>query len=205
MSKIEDYRKNRGHQEPGSTTEPMPPGEAHHRTIVRWVPASFYLRTARRLGVSAPRSPSSFQRQGAVSRLFRGHGRSDKMSRNFSVISGRKAVEGMDCQFQQQGGRETRRSDIDGPRDEVTATQGLSSRRITVHGLRGTADHECMIGDNIMFQRRRQRGKPGLGRRGPGPFLDAMEEGPAPRGPEDLDAGMKAPKGRPRHARPRRT
>jgi glucose-6-phosphate 1-dehydrogenase len=175
---IEDYRKTED-VKPGSTTETY---AALKLTIDnwRWAGVPFYLRTGKALGIKRTEIAIKFKQ--APFAMFRDT-RVDKLSQNFLVIS-TEPVEGIELQFNTKVPGPS--IDIDGVEMKFRYKDYFKTEPSTGYE---TLIYDCMIGDNILFQR-----ADGVeaGWRAVQPFLDAWKKAGA-KGLKIYDAGTEGP------------
>ena len=181
-TEIEDYRKTED-VKPGSTTETY---AALKLTIDnwRWAGVPFYLRTGKALGVKRTEIAIKFKQ--APFAMFRDTP-VDRLSQNYLIIStepdrGHRAA----VQYQGAGtGHRHRRR-----RDEIPLQGLLQGRARTGYE---TLIYDCMIGDNILFQR---ADSVEAGWQAVQPFLDAWKNAggkglkvyePGSEGPEEAN------------------
>jgi len=177
-TEIEDYRKTEDVQ-PGSTTETY---AALKLTIDnwRWAGVPFYLRTGKALGVKRTEIAIKFKQ--APFAMFRDTP-VDKLSQNYLVIS-TEPVEGIDLQFNTKVPGPA--IDIDGVEMKFRYKDYFKAEPSTGYE---TLIYDCMIGDNILFQR---ADSVEAGWRAVQPFLDAWKKSGA-RGLKIYDAGSEGP------------
>jgi glucose-6-phosphate 1-dehydrogenase len=177
-TEIEDYRKT-GDVKPGSTTETY---AALKLTIDnwRWAGVPFYLRTGKALGVKRTEIAIKFKQ--APFAMFRDTP-VDKLSQNFLVIS-TEPVEGIELQFNTKVPGPA--IDIDGVEMKFRYKDYFKAEPSTGYE---TLIYDCMIGDNILFQR---ADSVEAGWRAVQPFLDAWHKSGA-RGLKIYDAGSEGP------------
>ncbi|HEY2246513.1 MAG TPA: glucose-6-phosphate dehydrogenase [Bradyrhizobium sp.] len=177
-TEIEDYRKT-GDVKPGSTTETY---AALKLTIDnwRWAGVPFYLRTGKALGVKRTEIAIKFKQ--APFAMFRDTP-VDKLSQNYLVIS-TEPVEGIDLQFNTKVPGPA--IDIDGVEMKFRYKDYFKAEPSTGYE---TLIYDCMIGDNILFQR---ADSVEAGWRAVQPFLDAWHKSGA-RGLKIYDAGSEGP------------
>jgi glucose-6-phosphate 1-dehydrogenase len=175
---IEDYRKS-GDVKPGSTTETY---AALKLTIDnwRWAGVPFYLRTGKALGVKRTEIAIKFKQ--APFAMFRDTP-VDKLSQNYLVIS-TEPVEGIELQFNTKVPGPT--IDIDGVEMKFRYKDYFKAEPSTGYE---TLIYDCMIGDNILFQR---ADSVEAGWRAVQPFLEAWQKSGA-RGLKIYDAGSEGP------------
>ena len=177
-TEIEDYRKTED-VKPGSTTETY---AALKLTIDnwRWAGVPFYLRTGKALGVKRTEIAIKFKQ--APFAMFRDTP-VDKLSQNFLVIS-TEPVEGIELQFNTKVPGPA--IDIDGVEMKFRYKDYFKAEPSTGYE---TLIYDCMIGDNILFQR---ADSVEAGWRAVQPFLDAWHKSGA-RGLKIYDAGSEGP------------
>jgi glucose-6-phosphate 1-dehydrogenase len=177
-TEIEDYRKTE-EVKPGSTTETY---AALKLTIDnwRWAGVPFYLRTGKALGVKRTEIAIKFKQ--APFAMFRDTP-VDKLSQNFLVIS-TEPVEGIELQFNTKVPGPA--IDIDGVEMKFRYKDYFKAEPSTGYE---TLIYDCMIGDNILFQR---ADSVEAGWRAVQPFLDAWHKSGA-RGLKIYDAGSEGP------------
>jgi len=177
-TEIEDYRKT-GDVKPGSTTETY---AALKLTIDnwRWAGVPFYLRTGKALGVKRTEIAIKFKQ--APFAMFRDTP-VDKLSQNYLVIS-TEPVEGIELQFNTKVPGPS--IDIDGVEMKFRYKDYFKAEPSTGYE---TLIYDCMIGDNILFQR---ADSVEAGWRAVQPFLDAWHKSGA-RGLKIYDAGSEGP------------
>jgi glucose-6-phosphate 1-dehydrogenase len=175
---IEDYRKA-PEVKPGSTTETY---AALKLTIDnwRWAGVPFYLRTGKALGIKRTEIAIKFKQ--APFAMFR-ETPVDKLSQNYLVIS-IEPVEGIELQFNTK---------VPGPAIEIDGVE-MKFRYKDYFKAEPSTGYEtliydCMIGDNILFQR---ADSVEAGWRAVQPFLDAWRKSGA-RGLKIYDAGSEGP------------
>jgi glucose-6-phosphate 1-dehydrogenase len=175
---IEDYRKTED-VKPGSTTETY---AALKLTIDnwRWAGVPFYLRTGKALGVKRTEIAIKFKQ--APFAMFRDTP-VDKLSQNFLVIS-TEPVEGIELQFNTKVPGPA--IDIDGVEMKFRYKDYFKAEPSTGYE---TLIYDCMIGDNILFQR---ADSVEAGWRAVQPFLAAWKNSGA-RGLKIYDAGSEGP------------
>jgi glucose-6-phosphate 1-dehydrogenase len=177
-TEIEDYRKS-ADVRPDSTTETY---AALKLTIDnwRWAGVPFYLRTGKALGVKRTEIAIKFKQ--APFAMFRGTP-IDRLSQNFLVIS-TEPIEGIDLQFNTK---------VPGP---AIAIDGVEMKfrykdyfKVAPSTGYETLIYDCMIGDNILFQR-----ADGVeaGWQAVQPFIDAWKKAGA-RGLKIYDPGSEGP------------
>jgi glucose-6-phosphate 1-dehydrogenase len=177
-TEIEDYRKTED-VKPGSTTETY---AALKLTIDnwRWAGVPFYLRTGKALGVKRTEIAIKFKQ--APFAMFRDTP-VDKLSQNYLVIS-TEPVEGIELQFNTK---------VPGPAIEIDGVE-MKFRYKDYFKAEPSTGYEtliydCMIGDNILFQR---ADSVEAGWRAVQPFLEAWHKSGA-RGLKIYDAGTEGP------------
>jgi glucose-6-phosphate 1-dehydrogenase len=177
-TEIEDYRKTED-VKPGSTTETY---AALKLSIDnwRWAGVPFYLRTGKALGVKRTEIAIKFKQ--APFAMFRDTP-VDKLSQNFLVIS-TEPVEGIELQFNTKVPGPA--IDIDGVEMKFRYKDYFKAEPSTGYE---TLIYDCMIGDNILFQR---ADSVEAGWRAVQPFLDAWHKSGA-RGLKIYDAGSEGP------------
>ena len=177
-TEIEDYRKTED-VAPGSTTETY---AALKLTIDnwRWAGVPFYLRTGKALGVKRTEIAIKFKQ--APFAMFRDTP-VDKLSQNYLVIS-TEPVEGIELQFNTKVPGPA--IDIDGVEMKFRYKDYFKAEPSTGYE---TLIYDCMIGDNILFQR---ADSVEAGWRAVQPFLDAWHKSGA-RGLKIYDAGSEGP------------
>ncbi len=181
-TEIDDYRKT-PHVKPGSTTETY---AALKLTIDnwRWAGVPFYLRTGKALGVKRTEIAIKFNQ--APFAMFRDtpvH----QLSQNFLIIS-TEPTEGIALQFNTK---------VPGPNINIDGVEMKFRYKdyFKVEPATGyeTLIHDCMIGDNILFQR---ADSVEAGWQAVQPFLDAWEKAgakglkiyePGSAGPEEAN------------------
>ena len=188
-TEIEDYRKTED-VKPGSTTETY---AALKLTIDnwRWAGVPFYLRTGKALGVKRTEIAIKFKQ--APFAMFRDTP-VDKLSQNYLVIS-TEPVEGIELQFNTKVPGPS--IDIDGVEMKFRYKDYFKAEPSTGYE---TLIYDCMIGDNILFQR---ADSVEAGWRAVQPFLDAWKKAGA-KGLKIYDAGTEGPGGSRRAAGARR-
>ena len=188
-TEIEDYRKTED-VKPGSTTETY---AALKLTIDnwRWAGVPFYLRTGKALGVKRTEIAIKFKQ--APFAMFRDTP-VDKLSQNYLVIS-TEPVEGIELQFNTKVPGPA--IDIDGVEMKFRYKDYFKAEPSTGYE---TLIYDCMIGDNILFQR---ADSVEAGWQAVQPFLDAWKKAGA-KGLEDLRCRQRRARGSGRAARPRR-
>jgi glucose-6-phosphate 1-dehydrogenase len=177
-TEIEDYRKTED-VKPGSTTETY---AALKLTIDnwRWAGVPFYLRTGKALGVKRTEIAIKFKQ--APFAMFQ-NTPVDKLSQNYLVIS-TEPVEGIELQFNTKVPGPA--IDIDGVEMKFRYKDYFKAEPSTGYE---TLIYDCMIGDNILFQR---ADSVEAGWRAVQPFLDAWHKSGA-RGLKIYDAGSEGP------------
>jgi glucose-6-phosphate 1-dehydrogenase len=177
-TEIEDYRKT-PEIKPGSTTETY---AALKLTIDnwRWAGVPFYLRTGKALGIKRTEIAIKFKQ--APFAMFRDTP-IDKLSQNYLVIS-TEPVEGIELQFNTK---------VPGPSIEIDGVE-MKFRYKDYFKAEPSTGYEtliydCMIGDNILFQR---ADSVEAGWRAVQPFLDAWHRSGA-KGLKIYDAGTEGP------------
>jgi glucose-6-phosphate 1-dehydrogenase len=175
---IEDYRRTEDVAQ-GSTTETY---AALKLTIDnwRWAGVPFYLRTGKALGVKRTEIAIKFKQ--APFAMFR-NTPVDKLSQNYLVIS-TEPVEGIELQFNTKVPGPA--IDIDGVEMKFRYKDYFKAEPSTGYE---TLIYDCMIGDNILFQR---ADSVEAGWRAVQPFLDAWKKSGA-RGLKIYDAGSEGP------------
>jgi glucose-6-phosphate 1-dehydrogenase len=181
-TEIEDYRKTED-VKPGSTTETY---AALKLTIDnwRWAGVPFYLRTGKALGVKRTEIAIKFKQ--APFAMFR-ETPVDRLSQNFLIIS-TEPTEGIALQFNTK---------VPGPAIQIDGVEMkfLYKDYFKAEPSTGyeTLIYDCMIGDNILFQR---ADSVEAGWRAVQPFLDAWKNGggkglkvyePGSEGPEEAN------------------
>jgi glucose-6-phosphate 1-dehydrogenase len=177
-TEIEDYRKTED-VKTGSTTETY---AALKLSIDnwRWAGVPFYLRTGKALGVKRTEIAIKFKQ--APFAMFQ-NTPVDKLSQNFLVIS-TEPVEGIELQFNTKVPGPA--IDIDGVEMKFRYKDYFKAEPSTGYE---TLIYDCMIGDNILFQR---ADSVEAGWRAVQPFLDAWHKSGA-RGLKIYDAGSEGP------------
>ncbi len=177
-TEIEDYRKTED-VKPGSTTETY---AALKLTIDnwRWAGVPFYLRTGKALGIKRTEIAIKFKQ--APFAMFRDTP-VDKLSQNYLVIS-TEPVEGIELQFNTKVPGPS--INIDGVEMKFRYKDYFKAEPSTGYE---TLIYDCMIGDNILFQR---ADSVEAGWRAVQPFLDAWRKAGA-RGLKIYDAGTEGP------------
>jgi glucose-6-phosphate 1-dehydrogenase len=177
-SEIEDYRKTE-HVKPDSTTETY---VALKLAIDnwRWAGVPFYLRTGKALGIKRTEVAIKFKQ--APFAMFRGTP-VDRLSQNYLVIS-IEPTEGITLQFNTKVPGPV--ISIDGVEMKFRYKDYFQAEPSTGYE---TLIYDCMIGDNILFQR-----ADGVeaGWRAVQPFLDAWKKAGA-KGLETYSAGSEGP------------
>ena len=175
---IEDYRKT-PEVKPGSTTETY---VALKLTIDnwRWAGVPFYLRTGKALGVKRTEIAIKFKQ--APFAMFR-NTPVDRLSQNYLVIS-TEPTEGIDLQFNTKVPGPT--IQIDGVEMKFRYKDYFRAEPSTGYE---TLIYDCMIGDNILFQR---ADSVEAGWRAVQPFIDTWKKAGA-RGLKIYDAGSEGP------------
>ena len=181
-SEIEDYRRT-GDVKPGSTTETY---AALKLTIDnwRWAGVPFYLRTGKALGIKRTEIAIKFKQ--APFAMFR-NTPVDRLSQNYLVIS-TEPTEGIELQFNTKVPGPS--IDIDGVEMKFRYKDYFKAEPSTGYE---TLIYDCMIGDNILFQR-----ADGVeaGWAAVQPFIDAWKKAgakglkiydPGSEGPEEAD------------------
>ncbi len=181
-TEIEDYRKTED-VKPGSNTETY---AALKLTIDnwRWAGVPFYLRTGKALGVKRTEIAIKFKQ--APFAMFR-ETPVDRLSQNFLIIS-TEPTEGIALQFNTK---------VPGPAIQIDGVEMkfLYKDYFKAEPSTGyeTLIYDCMIGDNILFQR---ADSVEAGWRAVQPFLDAWKNGggkglkvyePGSEGPEEAN------------------
>jgi glucose-6-phosphate 1-dehydrogenase len=177
-TEIEDYRKTED-VKPGSTTETY---AALKLTIDnwRWAGVPFYLRTGKALGIKRTEIAIKFKQ--APFAMFRDTP-VDKLSQNFLVIS-TEPVEGIELQFNTKVPGPS--IDIDGVEMKFRYKDYFKTEPSTGYE---TLIYDCMIGDNILFQR---ADSVEAGWRAVQPFLDAWKKA-GKDGLKTYNAGSEGP------------
>ncbi|MBV9461859.1 MAG: glucose-6-phosphate dehydrogenase [Bradyrhizobium sp.] len=177
-TEIEDYRKTEDIT-PGSTTETY---AALKLTIDnwRWAGVPFYLRTGKALGIKRTEIAIKFKQ--APFAMFRDT-RVDQLSHNF-LVNSTEPVEGIELQFNTKvpGPSMT----IDGVEMKFRYKDYFKAEPATGYE---TLIYDCMIGDNILFQR---ADSVEAGWQAVQPFLDAWKKAGA-KGLKIYDAGTEGP------------
>jgi glucose-6-phosphate 1-dehydrogenase len=175
---IDDYRKTED-VEPGSTTETY---AALKLTIDnwRWAGVPFYLRTGKALGIKRTEIAIKFKQ--APFAMFRDTP-VDRLSQNFLIIS-TEPTEGIALQFNTK---------VPGPAIEIDGVEMkfLYKDYFKAEPSTGyeTLIYDCMIGDNILFQR---ADSVEAGWRAVQPFLDAWKNA-AGKGLKVYEPGSEGP------------
>jgi len=177
-TEIEDYRKTENVKS-GSTTETY---AALKLTIDnwRWAGVPFYLRTGKALGIKRTEIAIKFKQ--APFAMFRDTP-VDKLSQNYLVIS-TEPVEGIELQFNTKVPGPS--INIDGVEMKFRYKDYFKAEPSTGYE---TLIYDCMIGDNILFQR---ADSVEAGWRAVQPFLDAWKKAGA-KGLKIYDAGTEGP------------
>jgi glucose-6-phosphate 1-dehydrogenase len=177
-TEIEDYRKTE-EVKPGSTTETY---AALKLTIDnwRWAGVPFYLRTGKALGVKRTEIAIKFKQ--APFAMFRDTP-VDRLSQNFLVIS-TEPTEGIELQFNTKVPGPS--INIDGVEMKFRYKDYFKAEPATGYE---TLIYDCMIGDNILFQR---ADSVEAGWQAVQPFLDAWKKAGA-KGLKIYDAGSEGP------------
>jgi glucose-6-phosphate 1-dehydrogenase len=177
-TEIEDYRKTED-VKPGSTTETY---AALKLTIDnwRWAGVPFYLRTGKALGVKRTEVAIKFKQ--APFAMFRDTP-VDRLSQNYLVI-GIEPTEGVTLQFNTKVPGPT--ISIDGVEMKFCYKDYFKAEPSTGYE---TLIYDCMIGDNILFQR---ADSVEAGWQAVQPFLDAWKTAGA-KGLESYKAGSEGP------------
>jgi glucose-6-phosphate 1-dehydrogenase len=177
---IEDYRKTED-VKPGSTTETY---AALKLTIDnwRWAGVPFYLRTGKALGVKRTEIAIKFKQ--APFAMFRDTP-IDRLSQNYLIIS-TEPTEGIALQFNTKVPGPT--INIDGVEMKFRYKDYFKAEPSTGYE---TLIYDCMIGDNILFQR---ADSVEAGWQAVQPFLDAWKKAGA-KGLEFYKAGSEGPPG----------
>jgi glucose-6-phosphate 1-dehydrogenase len=181
-TEVEDYRKT-PEVRPGSTTETY---AALKLTIDnwRWAGVPFYLRTGKALGIKRTEIAIKFKQ--APFAMFR-NTPVDRLSQNYLVIS-TEPTEGIDLQFNTKVPGPT--IQIDGVEMKFRYKDYFKAEPSTGYE---TLIYDCMIGDNILFQR---ADSVEAGWRAVQPFIDAWKKAgakglkiydPGSEGPEEAD------------------
>jgi glucose-6-phosphate 1-dehydrogenase len=179
-TEIEDYRKTED-VKPGSTTETY---AALKLTIDnwRWAGVPFYLRTGKAL--PSKRTEVAIKFKQAPFAMFRGTP-VDRLSQNYLVI-GVEPTEGITLQFNTKVPGPT--ISIDGVEMKFRYKDYFKAEPSTGYE---TLIYDCMIGDNILFQR---ADSVEAGWQAVQPFLDAWKKAGA-NGLEGYKAGSEGPPG----------
>ena len=177
-SEIEDYRRT-GDVKPGSTTETY---AALKLTIDnwRWAGVPFYLRTGKALGIKRTEIAIKFKQ--APFAMFR-NTPVDRLSQNYLVIS-TEPTEGIELQFNTKVPGPT--INIDGVEMKFRYKDYFKAEPSTGYE---TLIYDCMIGDNILFQR---ADSVEAGWQAVQPFLDAWKKANS-KGLKIYDAGTEGP------------
>jgi glucose-6-phosphate 1-dehydrogenase len=177
-TEIEDYRKTEDVR-PGSTTETY---AALKLTIDnwRWAGVPFYLRTGKALGVKRTEIAIKFKQ--APFAMFRDTP-VDRLSQNYLVIS-TEPTEGIELQFNTKVPGPS--INIDGVEMKFRYKDYFKADPATGYE---TLIYDCMIGDNILFQR---ADSVEAGWQAVQPFLDGWKKAGA-RGLKIYDAGSEGP------------
>jgi glucose-6-phosphate 1-dehydrogenase len=177
-TEIEDYRKTED-VKPGSTTETY---AALKLTIDnwRWAGVPFYLRTGKALGIKRTEIAIKFKQ--APFAMFRDTP-VDRLSQNYLVIS-TEPTEGIELQFNTKVPGPS--IDIDGVEMKFRYKDYFKAEPATGYE---TLIYDCMIGDNILFQR---ADSVEAGWQAVQPFLDAWKKAAA-KGLKIYDAGTEGP------------
>ncbi len=181
-TEIEDYRRT-ADVKPGSTTETY---AALKLTIDnwRWAGVPFYLRTGKALGVKRTEIAIKFKQ--APFAMFRDTP-VDRLSQNFMIIS-TEPTEGIELQFNTKVPGPT--INIDGVEMKFRYKDYFQAEPSTGYE---TLIYDCMIGDNILFQR---ADSVEAGWQAVQPFLDAWKKAggkglkvyePGSEGPEEAN------------------
>ncbi len=177
-TEIEDYRKTED-VNPGSTTETY---AALKLTIDnwRWAGVPFYLRTGKALGVKRTEIAIKFKQ--APFAMFRDTP-VDRLSQNFLIIS-TEPTEGIALQFNTK---------VPGPAIEIDGVEMKFRYKDYFRAEPSTGYetliYDCMIGDNILFQR---ADSVEAGWQAVQPFLDAWKKAGA-KGLKIYDPGSEGP------------
>jgi glucose-6-phosphate 1-dehydrogenase len=177
---IEDYRKTED-VKPNSTTETY----AAFKLVIdnwRWAGVPFYLRTGKALGVKRTEVAIKFKQ--APFSMFRDT-EVDRLSQNYLVIS-IEPTEGITLQFNTKVPGPT--ISIDGVEMKFRYKDYFKVEPATGYE---TLIYDCMIGDNILFQR---ADSVEAGWKAVQPFLDAWKKAGA-KGLESYKAGSEGPAG----------
>jgi glucose-6-phosphate 1-dehydrogenase len=175
---IEDYRKTED-VKPNSTTETY----AAFKLVIdnwRWAGVPFYLRTGKALGVKRTEVAIKFKQ--APFSMFRDT-EVDRLSQNYLVIS-IEPTEGITLQFNTKVPGPT--VSIDGVEMKFRYKDYFKVEPATGYE---TLIYDCMIGDNILFQR---ADSVEAGWQAVQPFLDAWKKAGA-KGLESYQAGSEGP------------
>jgi glucose-6-phosphate 1-dehydrogenase len=177
-TEIEDYRKTPDVKS-GSTTETY---AAMKLTIDnwRWAGVPFYLRTGKALGIKRTEIAIKFKQ--APFAMFRDTP-VDRLSQNYLVIS-TEPTEGIELQFNTKVPGPT--INIDGVEMKFRYKDYFKAEPATGYE---TLIYDCMIGDNILFQR---ADSVEAGWQAVQPFLDAWKKAGA-KGLKIYDAGSEGP------------
>jgi glucose-6-phosphate 1-dehydrogenase len=177
-TEIEDYRKTEDVR-PGSTTETY---AALKLTIDnwRWAGVPFYLRTGKALGIKRTEIAIKFKQ--APFAMFRDTP-VDRLSQNYLVIS-TEPTEGIELQFNTKVPGPS--INIDGVEMKFRYKDYFKAEPATGYE---TLIYDCMIGDNILFQR---ADSVEAGWQAVQPFLEAWTKAGA-RGLKIYDAGSEGP------------
>jgi glucose-6-phosphate 1-dehydrogenase len=177
-TEVEDYRKTEDVR-PGSTTETY---AALKLTIDnwRWAGVPFYLRTGKALGIKRTEIAIKFKQ--APFAMFRDTP-VDRLSQNYLVIS-TEPTEGIELQFNTKVPGPS--INIDGVEMKFRYKDYFKAEPATGYE---TLIYDCMIGDNILFQR---ADSVEAGWQAVQPFLDAWKKAGA-RGLKIYDAGSEGP------------
>lgn len=177
-TEIEDYRKTED-VNPGSTTETY---AALKLTIDnwRWAGVPFYLRTGKALGVKRTEIAIKFKQ--APFAMFR-ETPVDRLSQNFLIIS-TEPTEGIALQFNTKVPGPA--IDIDGVEMKFRYKDYFQAEPSTGYE---TLIYDCMIGDNILFQR---ADSVEAGWQAVQPFLDAWKKAGS-KGLKIYDPGSEGP------------
>ena len=177
-TEIEDYRRTE-EVKPGSTTETY---AALKLTIDnwRWAGVPFYLRTGKALGVKRTEIAIKFKQ--APFAMFRDTP-VDRLSQNYLVIS-TEPTEGIELQFNTKVPGPS--INIDGVEMKFRYKDYFKAEPATGYE---TLIYDCMIGDNILFQR---ADSVEAGWQAVQPFLDGWKKAGA-RGLKIYDAGSEGP------------
>jgi glucose-6-phosphate 1-dehydrogenase len=177
-TEIEDYRKTPDVR-PDSTTETF----AALKLVIdnwRWAGVPFYLRTGKALGTKRTEVAIKFKQ--APFAMFRDT-EIDRLSQNYLVIS-IEPVEGISLQFNTKVPGPT--IAIDGVEMKFRYKDYFKAEPATGYE---TLIYDCMIGDNILFQR---ADSVEAGWQAVQPFLDAWKKA-GPKGLETYQAGSEGP------------